>query len=89
MPGFNQRGPRNEGPMTGGARGLCNQNNPNDWQAQGFGRGRGMGRGRGACRWAGQGMAAGGRRDQATLEERLDTLEKELADARAQLKNKS
>ena len=45
MPGFNRTGPRSMGPMTGGARGLCNP-----W-GRGIGRvtgrGYGVGRGRG------------------------------------------
>jgi hypothetical protein len=60
MPGFNQRGPDNEGPMTGGRRGICTgagyvqggfstpgPGRGRGWrcaQGQGFGLGRGFGR---------------------------------------------
>ncbi|MDY6910902.1 MAG: DUF5320 domain-containing protein [Chloroflexota bacterium] len=48
MPGFNRTGPRGMGPMTGGARGLCNPwGRGTGW---GMGRGYGMGRGRGFSR---------------------------------------
>jgi hypothetical protein len=72
MPGFNQQGPMNQGPMTGGGRGTC-ANGPMQGTT-GFGRGRANGpgfgtegagagfrRGRGAYqgqRW-GQGYAPG------------------------------
>ena len=61
MPGFDRSGPMGAGPMTGGARGLCNPANagtPRPFQGRGFfgrgfGRGYGMaGRGRGAGRGA-------------------------------------
>lgn len=70
MPGFNQRGPMNEGPMTGWKRGACTGTAADD---QGFvgttdpqGYGRGMGRGRGntgrnsrGCQAPGRGMGYG------------------------------
>lgn len=43
MPGFDGAGPMGMGPMTGGARGLCNP----VYRESGFGAGRGGGRGRG------------------------------------------
>jgi len=42
MPGFNMRGPENQGPMTGRKMGNCARNQSSN-QA-GFGRGRGNGR---------------------------------------------
>jgi len=100
MPGFNQRGPMNEGPMTGGGRGICTGTvDP----AQGFaGRGnaRGMGRqggrrgcqapgrGRGAGQWAGTSPAMGSV-NQDTLQNSVNMLEAELAALKNQLKNQS
>lgn len=51
MPGFNQRGPMNEGPMTGRRMGRCTgayseEYTDTGWNAPGAGRGRGMGMGR-------------------------------------------
>jgi hypothetical protein len=66
MPGFNQRGPMNEGPMTGKGLGRCaarNQNvggTPDAANAPGFGRGRGMAMGRGRCRRTWWGADAAG-----------------------------
>ncbi len=100
MPGFNQRGPMNEGPMTGGGRGYCTGAVD---QAQGFaGRGNamGMGRqggrrgfqapgwGRGAGQWAGTAPAMGSV-NQDTLQNSVDRLETELAALKNQLKNLS
>lgn len=89
MPGLNQRGPMNEGPMTGGARGLCSRRIRPDAQMAGYGRGRG--RGSGICRWGSQSRNAGDgySTGEPSLQERIETLESELADARAQLKNNS
>ncbi|MBW1680797.1 MAG: DUF5320 domain-containing protein [Deltaproteobacteria bacterium] len=50
MPGFDGTGPWGEGPMTGGARGLCNP----AWA--GYGRRWPVGRGRGYGRGFGRGM---------------------------------
>ena len=58
MPGFNRRGPDNQGPMTGRGRGLCTgAADP----VQGFGTGYapGFGRGRGR-RWCQGGFGARG-----------------------------
>ena len=44
MPGINQRGPMNDGPMTGRGRGVCTGNVA---AGQGFANGSGMGRGLG------------------------------------------
>ncbi len=47
MPGFNGSGPMGAGPMTGGARGLCNPANAgyNPQFTRGYGRGMGLRRG--------------------------------------------
>ncbi len=68
MPGFNQKGPDGNGPMTGRKMGKCtgysgvsnNQNESND-KVSGVGRGigRGVGAGRGAGRAQGQGRGCG------------------------------
>jgi hypothetical protein len=47
MPGFDRTGPEGMGPMTGGARGLCNPAGANAGYAGAYGRGRGLGYGRG------------------------------------------
>ena len=67
MPGFNQKGPMNEGAMTGRGLGRCNTTNQNvggtpntAGNGQGFGRGQGLGqgfgqgRGRGQRNWSGE-----------------------------------
>lgn len=58
MPGFDRTGPRGEGPMTGGGRGLCNS------YGSGYGRPYGFyGVGRGGMPWGGgRGRAWGGGR---------------------------
>ena len=58
MPGFDRSGPMGAGPMTGGARGLCNPGNagyPRQFSRRGF-LGRGFRRGYGM---AGMGRSAG------------------------------
>ena len=49
MPGFDRTGPMGAGPMTGGARGLCNPATAGTVRAYGggYGYGRGLGLGRG------------------------------------------
>jgi len=47
MPGFDRTGPQGFGPMTGGARGLCNPSGANAAYGRGYGLGRGMAYGRG------------------------------------------
>ncbi len=98
MPGFNQRGPMNEGAMTGRGRGNCTSTvDP----AQGFeGRGSAMGMGRQCGRRGGQGP--GFRRDPGqwttaaptaasvtneTLRNSVDMLEAELVAVKQQLKD--
>lgn len=45
MPGFDRTGPQGMGPMTGGARGLCNPSGPGRGYVGAYGRGLGYGRG--------------------------------------------
>jgi hypothetical protein len=49
MPGFDQTGPRGDGPMSGRALGMCRTGRANQMQEEfgGYGQGRGRGRGRG------------------------------------------
>ncbi|SMD07022.1 hypothetical protein SAMN02746065_12817 [Desulfocicer vacuolatum DSM 3385] len=71
MPGFNQRGPMNEGPMTGRGMGQCNTaynretgtSAKTTWNTPGYGygQGRGMGRGRRGCEVPRWGMGMGRR----------------------------
>lgn len=58
MPGFDGTGPQGAGPMTGGARGLCNPRaiGYGSQFVGGFGYGRGFGMGRGYGRGFGRGM---------------------------------
>jgi len=100
MPGFNQRGPMNDGPMTGRGRGVCTGNMT---QGQGFAKG-GYPMGRGCGRRSSQ--VPGWRNDigkgiagnyspwmgpgpavsaQAILQNRADRLEAELAEIKNQL----
>lgn len=67
MPGFNQRGPMNEGPMTGRGMGQCGGAYTQEtgaptnmaWNAPGYGQGRGMGMGRRGCQPPRRGMGMG------------------------------
>ena len=49
MPGFDQTGPRGDGPMSGKAQGTCSTARASKLQewCDGYGQGRGRGRGRG------------------------------------------
>ena len=102
MPGFNQRGPMNEGPMTGGGRGNCQggvnpdqgftrRGDPMETGRQGGRRGcQAPSRGRGY----GQRAAAGpppimGSIHQDALQNSVDRLEAELAAVKKQLKELS
>lgn len=96
MPGFNRRGPDNQGPMTGRGRGLCTGNAGYAGYDAGFGRGFGPGYGRGrGRRWAqggfgGRGMGPWGGAQAAPespddLKQRAEWLESELAAVRQQL----
>ncbi|MDZ7664358.1 MAG: DUF5320 domain-containing protein [Desulfotignum sp.] len=98
MPGFNRRGPENQGPITGWGRGLCTGNAGNAGYDtgfdQGYGPGYGRGRGRGR-RWAQGGFGGRGMRGRAVapaapespdeLKQRAEWLESELAAIRQQL----
>ncbi len=61
MPGFDRTGPMGAGPMTGGARGLCNPATTGSFPfyAGGYGYGRGLGLRRGFRRVHGRGMGRG------------------------------
>ncbi|MEE4365025.1 MAG: DUF5320 domain-containing protein [Desulfotignum sp.] len=96
MPGFNRRGPENQGPMTGRGRGLCT-GAADPVQGFGTGYGPGFGRGRGR-RWCQGGFGPRGpmRPWQAApdtgnndLEARAKWLETELAAVKQQLNDLS
>ncbi|MEX1297855.1 MAG: DUF5320 domain-containing protein [Desulfotignum sp.] len=89
MPGFNRRGPDNQGPMTGWGRGVCTGNSGYDaGYGQGYGRrwgrrgapggaaGRGMGR---------RAFAPAAPESPDELKQRAGWLESELAAIRQQL----
>ncbi len=93
MPGFNRRGPENQGPMTGWGRGLCTGNAGYAGYDTGYGPGYGRGRGR---RWAQGGFGGRGMRGRQAvapaapespdeLKQRAEWLESELAAIRQQL----
>ena len=99
MPGFNQRGPMNEGPMTGRARGNCSGQAGNGQRF--YGRGNAMGMGRQNNR-SGQAVGRGrgyGRRDlfspaadsdaAESLQNSVDALRAELAAVKQQIKELS
>ncbi len=98
MPGFNRRGPENQGPMTGWGRGLCTGNAGYDTgSGRGFGPGSGFGYGRGrGGRWCRGGFGGRGYGRRAfgpavppespdDLKQRAEWLESELAAIRQQL----
>ena len=100
MPGFNQRGPMNNGPMTGRGRGVCTGNiTPGQgFAGEGYTMGRGLGR-RG-CRAAGWGSGRAGNygpwagptpvvSTQAILQNRAAMLEAELAEIKNQLNKRT
>ncbi|MBU1194526.1 MAG: DUF5320 domain-containing protein [Proteobacteria bacterium] len=103
MPGFNQRGPANQGPMTGRGRGVCtgNSNLDQGFSAGGYPMGRGAGRRgcMGSGRRNGQGIGWGqnaGRwatgsapavSTRTALQNRADMLEAQLAEIKNQLDN--
>ena len=98
MPGFNQRGPRNEGAMTGRGRGTCIGTVDPGQGFAGRGNDMGMGRrhGRRGCQAPGWGRGydqytapAPASVSQDTLQNRADMLEAELAAVKKQLKNLS
>lgn len=103
MPGFNQRGPMNQGPMTGRRMGICT--NGGTTGATGFtgagtagpmefGQRRGMGRRAGQGFGGGRGfaqwsmpVAAPPINRETDLKQRADTLQSELNAIREELKN--
>ena len=99
MPGFNQRGPLNEGPMTGRGLGRCAAPSQDTggtqdatWNAQGYGRGGGRAMGWGRCRrtWWGvdtAGDARGARRLQPAGEEALALKVRQLESELDAIKN--
>jgi len=99
MPGFNQRGPMNEGPMTGRGMGQCSGTYTQDTgaPAYGYGQGRGMGMGRrgGQPLQQGRGMGRGAQMQmtpqappptKASLAARAQQLEAELESIQNELK---
>jgi Family of unknown function (DUF5320) len=105
MPGFNQRGPMNEGPMTGRRRGTCTgtpadtgQGFADNTNARGYGGGMGRRMGRRGCQTPGRGMGYGqwnapapmpDSANQDTLQNRVNTLEAELSALKDQLRTRS
>ena len=55
MPGLDGTGPRGEGPLTGGGRGLCMSSKPGRPRRDGSGRGTRANAGRGSRRTRGRG----------------------------------
>ncbi len=98
MPGLNQRGPMNQGPMTGRGTGRCaapSQGTEREWRAAGYGQNRGMGRRR--CqqnRWRTDMPEAPMAFDQQELEseesltQRARKLELELESIKSQLEQR-
>lgn len=95
MPGFNRRGPENQGPMTGRGRGVCTGGAGYTGYDSGIGPGFGRGRGR---RWfqggfGGRGLGRrtftpegpDGPKSADVLKQRAEWLESELAAIRQQL----
>ncbi|MBA3009863.1 MAG: DUF5320 domain-containing protein [Proteobacteria bacterium] len=96
MPGFNQRGPMNEGAMTGRKRGTCPGATMDTNSTNVRGSGRGMGRRK--CQATGRGMGYGrwttlapapGSVNQDTLQNRVNLLEAELSAIKNQLRTRS
>lgn len=84
MPGLNQKGPENMGPMTGRQMGRCVTR-----ETQPYGRGRGCGRGfgpRGLGSWGAPAMAVPTKED---LSLRAEALEQELEAVKKELRNYS
>lgn len=102
MPGFNQRGPMNEGPATGRRRGFCTgavetgQGFSRRENAGGYGIGMARRQGRRGCLATGWGGGVDPRPApinasvvENTLQDRADRLEAELAEVKIQLKRLS
>lgn len=97
MPGFNQRGPMNEGPMTGRKTGTCTGEAIDSGQ-EFVARGYGGGMGRRGCQAPGRGMGYGrwtppaqtpDSANQDTLQNRINILEAELIAIKNQLRTQS
>lgn len=97
MPGFNRRGPENQGSMTGRGRGLCTGAADSvqgfaTWYGPGFGRGRGRRwrqGGLGSKRSMGPSQTAPDARNDNDLEARAKWLEAELAAVKQRLHDPS
>ncbi len=105
MPRFNQRGPMNEGPMTGRKRGACTgagidtgQGFADSTNTRGYDGGMGRRMGRRGCQTTGRGMGGGqwnapapmpGSEDQTALQNRVNMLEAELSAIKDQLRTRS
>ncbi len=88
MPGLNQNGPGNQGPMSGRGQGICNRTNEFRCRAAG-GTGRRMGRGGGRGLGGGWGQSAPGPAVDTpnALKNRAQILEEELNAIKQQLKD--
>jgi hypothetical protein len=102
MPGFNQRGPMNEGPMTGRQRGTCTgapvdtQTFADNTNARGYGGGMGRGMGRRGGQGPGRGMGGRWTAPAPTpgsvnqdMQNRINMLEAELSAIKDQLRTRS
>ncbi|MBC2704426.1 DUF5320 domain-containing protein [Desulfobacula sp.] len=96
MPGFNQRGPMNEGAMTGRGRGNCTGAVDPDQgftgrNDRGYGMGMGRQRGRRGCQTPGFGKGYGQTEsvNQNTLQNSVDMLKAELAAVKKKLQDLS
>lgn len=87
MPGLNQRGPMNEGPMTGGGRGMCRRQNTDAGRGQGRGCGRQGNRGGRMAEPAADPPRVAPADPGAALRDRAGRLEAELAAVKRQLKD--
>lgn len=103
MPGFNQRGPMNEGSMTGRKKGTCTGEAIDSQRfaksaARGYGDRMGRGPGRKRCQASGREMGYGrgpapvtapDSVNQDTLQNRVNMLEAELSAIKNQLRTQS
>ncbi|MBT6337755.1 MAG: DUF5320 domain-containing protein [Desulfobacula sp.] len=103
MPGFNQTGPMNEGPMTGGGRGICTHMASPGQRFAGrdvteYGQGAGRRRGKRGCQGYGRGIVTNIKFEQQpvqaaatkeSLKNRAKFLEGELASIKKELLNLS
>ncbi|MCG8567456.1 MAG: DUF5320 domain-containing protein [Desulfobacterales bacterium] len=77
MPGMNQQGPMNQGPMTGRGQGMCNGNSMGSGMGRRGGRGCGQGRRCGNGNGMGRGYAGPVNREDV-LQDRARVLKAEL-----------